>query len=199
MAVLEYRTLAGASEGQYKDRGSRFLAYAIPVRSLEEAQEEVSRLRAMHHAARHCCYAYILGAEGSESRANDDGEPSGSAGRPILGVLLSQELRDVIIVVIRYFGGIKLGVPGLIAAYRGAAEEAIEQAEVVVRIVERRYTLRFAYAIQHEVMDILKRVDARMENQVYGEECQVQVAWSLAVDQEAHQRLEKICDIEAVE
>ncbi len=199
MSVLEYRTLVAPTEGVYKDRGSRFLAYAIPVRSVEAALEEVARLRAMHHAARHCCYAYVVGADGEESRANDDGEPSGSAGRPILGVLLSRELRDVVIIVIRYFGGIKLGVPGLIAAYRGAAEDALVQAEVVVRTVERRYALRFGYAVQHEVMDVLKRVEARMEQQAYGEECQVQVSWALAVDQEAQQRLGKICDIEAVE
>ncbi|PIE84592.1 MAG: YigZ family protein [Bacteroidia bacterium] len=199
MAALDYRTIAAPCEGLYKDRGSRFLAYALPAASVEVAMAEVARLRAQHHAARHCCYAYVLGAEGDDSRANDDGEPSGSAGRPILGVLLSRELRDVLVVVIRYFGGIKLGVPGLIAAYRGATEDALDQAEVVVRTVERHYALRFDYGVQHEVMEVLKRVEARVEGQDYGADCRMRVAWSLAMDDEACQRLEKICGIVAVE
>ncbi len=193
MAVEAYYTLAARSEGLYKDRGSRFLAYAIPIRSVEAVQAEVAALRATHHAARHHCYAYILGAEGQESRANDDGEPSGSAGRPILGTLLSRELRDVLVVVVRYFGGIKLGVPGLIAAYKGASEDALAQGEVVLRTVEVRYELLFGYAVQHEIMDILKRTGGQVESEAYEVECRLRVCWSLADEAEALGRLSGLC------
>lgn len=151
-----YIGIADVSEGLYKDKGSRFIAYAYPVVSEEDVKPLVDALKKEHHAARHHCYAYRIGMDGSVFRANDDGEPSGTAGRQILGAIDSAGLSDVLVVVVRYFGGILLGVPGLIRAYREAAADALANAVTVERIPVRRYGLEFRYEQMNDVQKLLK-------------------------------------------
>jgi len=151
-----YKTLETTGQGLYKDKGSRFISYAIPVKGESDVKKELEILRQKYHDARHHCYAYLLGFDKSASRANDDGEPSGTAGRPILGQINASDLTNLLVVVIRYFGGIKLGVSGLILAYRSAAREAIEQSTTVTRIISDVYLLEFSYVAMNDVMRIIK-------------------------------------------
>lgn len=151
-----YKTLKGLSEGLYREKGSKFIAIAIPVDSEEEVKEKLAALRKEYHDARHHCYAYILGYDKSAYRLNDDGEPSGTGGRPIYGQLLSKDLTNTLVVVIRYFGGIKLGVSGLINAYKTAAKDALESAIIIEKQIEETYRIFFDYTIMNNVMKILK-------------------------------------------
>jgi len=151
-----YKTIAAPSEGLFKDKGSKFISYAFPVCSEEEIREIIQVLKKDHHSARHHCYAWRLGHEKLHFRANDDGEPSNSAGKPILGQIQSSDLTNILIVVVRYFGGILLGVGGLINAYRNAAQDALVQAEIVERIVEKRLLVEFGYGVMNDVMKIFK-------------------------------------------
>jgi uncharacterized YigZ family protein len=162
-----YLTLAAPSTGEYKDRGSKFIAYAWPVRSEEEALAQLEGVRKEHFKARHHCFAWRLGLEGSRFRANDDGEPSGTAGRPILGQIDAASLTDVAIVVVRYFGGTLLGTSGLINAYREAAAAAIRQAEIVEKIVKDRFRLDFDYALMPDVMHAVKKLDLEILHQAF--------------------------------
>ena len=187
--VGEYRTLAGPGAGQYLDRRSRFLGFAWPVASGAEVEAQLTALRGVHHAARHICYAYVLGPEGAEWRANDDGEPSGTGGRPILGVLRSRGLTEALVAVVRYFGGIKLGVPGLIAAYRGAAEVAVTAAGEQMRTVEHDYIVEFDYAVQHEVVRVVKATSGRVMDADYGVHGRVVVRWPVGEVQAAEGQL----------
>lgn len=151
-----YRMLSQPSQGEFKDRGSKFYAYAFPVRKEEDIKMRLLELRKKHYDARHHVYAYILGADKASWRANDDGEPSGSSGKPVHGQLLSYDLTNTLIVVVRYFGGTKLGIPGLINAYRSAAKDAIEQAIIIEKKIEDVYELAFTYPDMNVVMRILK-------------------------------------------
>jgi uncharacterized YigZ family protein len=160
-----YHTLAAPSEGQYKEKGSRFLSYAYPVRSAAEVRERLLSLRNEHPSANHHCYAYRLGADKSQFRASDDGEPSNTAGRPILSQLQSQDLTNVLIVVVRYFGGTLLGVGGLINAYKSAAAEALARAEIITRHIEEVYEITFRYEQLGEVMKIAKNEAVKIDSQ----------------------------------
>ena len=151
-----YKTIETTGQGLYKEKGSRFISFAIPVLNETEVKKELELLRNKYHDARHHCYAYVIGFDKNGSRANDDGEPSGTAGRPILGQIVSADLTNTLIVVIRYFGGIKLGVSGLIQAYRTAAKEAIGQTNIISRIVSDIYELEFSYITMNDVMRIIK-------------------------------------------
>ena len=151
-----YKTIETTGQGLYKEKGSRFISFAIPVLNETEVKRELELLRNKYHDARHHCYAYVIGFDKNGSRANDDGEPSGTAGRPILGQIVSADLTNTLIVVIRYFGGIKLGVSGLIQAYRTAAKDAIGQANIISRIVSDIYELEFSYITMNDVMRIIK-------------------------------------------
>ena len=151
-----YRTLQDMSESLYKVKGSKHFGYAIPVYSKEEIKERLEEIRKIHHASRHVCYAYRLGLDKKVYRANDDGEPSNSAGKPILGQIQSYDLTNVLIAVVRYFGGVKLGVGGLIDAYRTSAKEAIEAGNIIERQVCHRYAITFPYPAMSGVMKILK-------------------------------------------
>ncbi len=168
-----YKTIARTSEGIYKDKGSKFLAFAFPVRSVEEIKKIVETKRKEFHDARHVCYAYMLGAERTDFRANDDGEPSGTAGKPILGQINSNQLSDILIIVVRYFGGILLGTSGLIQAYKAAASEAIVANEIVERIVEATHTIRFDYAQMNVVMNLIKKYDLTILSQQLELECRL--------------------------
>ena len=160
-----YRSIPAPAEGLFKDNGSRFLAFAYPVENEEEIKDRVQALRKKYHDARHHCYAYRLGHLGDRFRANDDGEPSSSAGRPILGQIDSRGLSDVLVVVVRYFGGIKLGIPGLIRAYRTATADALEQAGTVEKVAGKWFRLRFGYDKMNGVMKVLKDMDLRQKDQ----------------------------------
>ena len=162
-----YKILIKPSEGTYSELRSKFLAFAIPVRTAEEAMEQVAKYQKEYFDARHVCWAYRLGPEGEEYRSNDNGEPSGTAGKPILGQMVSADVSDLIILVIRYFGGVKLGTSGLIVAYRTAAAEALEAGEYDERLVEKELKLTFGYEHMNMVMRMVKDLQPRIVNQDY--------------------------------
>ncbi|MBR1574161.1 MAG: YigZ family protein [Bacteroidales bacterium] len=170
-----YLSLDGPAEGLFKDQGSRFIAKAWPVRSEAEVKAHVDALKKEYHDARHHCYAYRLGYLGDRFRANDDGEPSGSAGRPILGQIDSRGLSDVLVVVVRYFGGIKLGIPGLIRAYKTATADALDQARIVEKTATRPLRLDFGYLSMNAVMKLLKEMKLAQRDTDFGERCRLAV------------------------
>lgn len=177
MSVLaSYWTIEGDSEGQYSQLRSKFIAFAIHIESEEEALREVARIRQKYYDARHICWAYRLGAEGETTRSNDDGEPSGTAGKPILGQLLSHNLTEVVVIVVRYFGGVKLGTPGLIESYRAAAHEALESAVRIERVIEKRFSVRFGYELMGDVMRYIKDSGAKVVEQEFVERCFVLIS-----------------------
>jgi len=151
-----YRTISKPSEGIFKDKGSKFISFAFPVISEDEIREIIHSIKKEHHSARHHCYAWRLGHEKLLFRANDDGEPSSTAGKPILGQIQSHDLTNILIVVVRYFGGILLGTNGLINAYRNAATDAVNQAEIVERVVEKELLIEYGYKGMNEVMKVFK-------------------------------------------
>lgn len=162
-----YKVLTKPSEGTYSELRSKFLAFAIPVRTAEEAMEQVAKYQKEYFDARHVCWAYRLGPEGEEYRSNDNGEPSGTAGKPILGQMVSADVSDLIILVIRYFGGVKLGTSGLIVAYRTAAAEALEAGEYAERLVEKELKLTFGYENMNMVMRMVKDLQPHIVSQDY--------------------------------
>ena len=166
-----YKTIKYPSQGVYKEKGSKFLAFAYPIATEAEAKARLDELRKQYFDARHHCYAYILGADKAAYRINDDGEPSSTAGKPIYGQLLSHDLTNIIIVVVRYFGGIKLGVPGLINAYRTAAKDAIDNAIIIEKNITEVYNLQFTYEQMNSVMKILKDNNLPQCNQKFELEC----------------------------
>ncbi|MCF0190051.1 MAG: YigZ family protein [Marinilabiliaceae bacterium] len=170
----EYLTIENISEGIYKEKGSKFLAFAHPVMSIEEIKEIIDGYKKEYFDARHHCYAWRLGIGNEESfRANDDGEPSGTAGKPIYGQILSNNLTNILVVVIRYFGGIKLGTSGLIYAYKTATTDALSQATIITRLVEDRVTVRFAYESMNDIMRIIKEENPRIINQDFDLMCSI--------------------------
>ena len=187
-----YRSIAAVSEGLFKDNGSRFIALAYPVESEDEVREIVSSLRREYHDARHHCYAYRIGLDGATWRASDDGEPSGSAGRPILGQIDSAGLSDILVVVVRYFGGIKLGIPGLIRAYRESTSDALASAQVVEKIAGRWIRLAFPYESLPQVMKLLKDLDLPQRGQSFMNDCSVEVRVRQSLETDFLERLEKL-------
>jgi uncharacterized YigZ family protein len=183
-----YSTIAAPAEGSYREKGSRFLACAFPVQSEEAVRRYVAAVRQERYGARHHCYAYRMGKDGALFRANDDGEPSGTAGKPILGQLLSANLTNVLLVVTRYFGGTLLGTSGLIAAYRSAAAAAIAGAQVVQRTWDVALTAAFPYANLNAVMKLVKEEQLRVLAQDFGSE---QCTISLSVRESKAQRVQK--------
>ena len=171
MADDTYKTITGKAEGLYTEKRSKFIAIALPVRSVEEVKGYLEEYQKRYYDARHVCYAYMLGPERKEFRANDNGEPSGTAGKPILGQINSHELTDVLVIVVRYFGGIKLGTSGLIVAYKAAAAEAIGAAEIVERTVNETVSFRFEYPMMNEVMRIVKEEGPDIVSQGYDNDC----------------------------
>ena len=171
-----YRTVAAPAEAACRERSSKFLAWIYPVRSEEEIRGHLDALRKRFFDATHHCYAWRLGPRGEAFRANDDGEPSGTAGKPILGQLLSNDITDCLVVVVRYFGGTKLGVPGLIAAYRESAAAAIEAAQIVERTVDRVVTVDFPYVAMNDIMRVVKEEQPRIEAQEFDNLCTLRLA-----------------------
>ena len=187
-----YRTIKGPAEGLYKEKGSKFLAFAFPVRSTDEVKQYLEALRKEYFDARHHCYAYILGPTKDVYRVNDDGEPSGTGGRPIHGQLLSADLTDTLIVVVRYFGGVLLGASGLANAYKTAARDAIEHAEIVEKTIDVRYRLQFEYVLMNDVMRIVKEMQPRIISQTYDNTCEIKLSIRKSEAEQLRNRLEKL-------
>ncbi len=177
----QYLTVEMASEGFYKEKGSKFIAHCYPVQSENDIKEKLEALRKQYYDARHHCYAYIIGEDSSKTRANDDGEPNHSAGDPILGQLKSYNLTNTLVVVIRYFGGTKLGVGGLIHAYKTAAEEAIQNNKIKTVGITQAYQVEFPYEHTAEVMRLLNDLSAEIIEQHYTESCSIR--FKVVVDQ----------------
>lgn len=171
-----YRTIAAPSEGIYKEKGSRFISYAYPVSSEDEIREIVSHLKEKYYDARHHCYAWRLGAAKTHFRTNDDGEPSSTAGKPIFGQIQSNDLTNILIVVVRYFGGIKLGVSGLINAYREAATDAIANADIIEKTVDEQLRIQFSYLVMNDVMKIIKEMAPDVLERNFEMACQMLLA-----------------------
>lgn len=187
-----YKGIAAPSSGIYKDNGSRFLAFAYPIESEAQAKERISQLKREYFDARHHCYAYRIGYDGAVWRANDDGEPSSTAGRPIYGQILSNGLSDIIIVVVRYFGGIKLGVPGLIKAYRSSSADAIANASIIEKVARKTFIVSFGYAQMNEIMQLLKQMQITPEKREFGLDCNVEIKIPLSEADRFTGAIEKI-------
>ena len=187
-----YKTIEEAVEVTMRERSSKFLSFIYPVENEEQIREALDALRKRYFDATHHCYAWRLGPRGEQFRANDDGEPSGTAGKPILGQMLSHEITDCLIVVVRYFGGTKLGVPGLIAAYKESAANAIEAATVVERTVDRRFTIDFPYLVMNDVMRIIKEEQPRIEEQTFDNLCSMTLSIRNSRAEQVIGRLRKV-------
>lgn len=187
-----YKTIDSVSKGIFRDKGSRFIAYAIPVNSADEVKSVLESYRKEYHDARHHCYAYLIGYDKSLWRTNDDGEPSGTAGKPILGQINSHDLTNVLIVVIRYFGGTLLGVGGLINAYRTAAAEAIQNGTTVECVVKDYYRLKFPYTSMNEVMKVLKDENITQSEQVFEMQCSMKAGIRLSAKEHILSRFSHI-------
>ncbi|MBQ8701664.1 MAG: YigZ family protein [Prevotella sp.] len=189
----EYKTITKTiGEGYYTEKRSKFLAFAHHVETVDEVKEIVADYRKKYYDARHVCYAYMLGAERTDFRANDDGEPSSTAGKPILGQINSQELTNVLIVVVRYYGGVNLGTGGLIVAYREAAADALAHAETEVRQVEEEVTYDFPYVMMNQVMKVVKDMNPKIISQTYDNTCQIRLGIRKALAEQLRQRLAKL-------
>ncbi len=187
-----YRTIKEKAEGTYSEKRSKFLAFAIPVSTTDEVKQLVAEYQKKYYDARHVCYAYMLGAERTEFRANDNGEPSGTAGKPILGQINSNELTNILIIVVRYFGGIKLGTSGLIVAYRMAAAEAIAAAEIIEKTVDEDVTFMFEYPMMNEVMKVVKDMEPEIVSQQFDMDCRMTLRIRKGEMGRMRERLEKI-------
>ena len=190
--IDEYRTLKTGGEGYYTDKRSKFLAFAHHVSTVEEIKDILARYRKKYFDARHVCYAYMLGPERTEFRANDDGEPSSTAGKPILGQINSNELTDILIVVVRYYGGVNLGTSGLIVAYREAAADAIAHSEIETRQVEEIFTYNFPYPMMNDVMRIVKDMQPRIVSQTYDNTCEIRLSIRKSEAEQLRNRLQKL-------
>ncbi|MFP4471616.1 MAG: IMPACT family protein [Bacteroidales bacterium] len=191
-----YRTLAGRSEGLFKDKGSKFIAHALPVNTEDQVKEELEAIKKKYYDARHHCYAYILGFEKEDYRMNDDGEPSGTAGKPIHGQLLSHDLTDALIVVVRYFGGTKLGVRGLINAYKFAAQDAIANNRIVTKILQDIFVVKFDYVDMNDVMRIMKEEELPQLDQDFHMTCSLTFAVRKDFSERVRQRFEDLRKVE---
>lgn len=190
-----YKTILVPTEGFFKDRGSKFQSFAYPIQSEDQAKNYLVTLRELHPKANHHCYAYRLGLDRTQYRANDDGEPAGSAGKPILNTLYANDLTNILIVVVRYFGGTLLGIPGLINAYKSAAEDAISQATIATQFVRDVYTISFTYEQMNEVMKVIKAFELPIQNQVFDNECKLTTEIRKTMLNQVLGRFEKIEDI----
>ena len=189
----QYRTITNQiGEGFYSEKRSKFLAFAHHVTNENEVKELLQAYKKKYYDARHCCYAYMLGADRSVFRANDDGEPSSTARKPILGQINAHELTDILIVVVRYFGGIKLGTSGIIVAYRTAAAAAIENAQIETRYVEDIIDYSFTYPLLNEVMRVVKELEPRIVSQTFDNTCHISLAIRKSQAAELRQRLQQL-------
>lgn len=194
-----YNTIKAPSQGTYKEKGSKFLAYAYPICTEDEVKEHVQILKKEYFDARHHCYAYRLGGKGEQFRSNDDGEPSGTAGKPILGQLLSHEITNILVVVIRYFGGTKLGTSGLIHAYKTATADSIANAEIIEKTIDEQLTITFGYAVMNDVMRIIKEEQPDIISQQLDMACQINLAIRKSKVERLRERLQKVEGLEIID
>lgn len=187
-----YKTIKAPVEGLFKDRGSKFLAYAYPIEHENEVKPLVENLKKEHFKAVHHCYAYRLGLDRTNFRVNDDGEPSGTAGKPILNTLLSHDITNILVVVVRYFGGTLLGVPGLINAYKSATAEALTVAEVIEKTVNDVYNVSFEFVQMNDVMKVVKEFSLKIRNQTYDNQCTIELEFRKTLTNQVIGKLEKI-------
>ena len=187
-----YETIIGVAEGIYTEKRSKFIAIAIPVHTVEEIKQHLDIYQKKYYDARHVCYAYMLGHERKDFRANDNGEPSGTAGKPILGQINSNGLTDILIVVVRYFGGIKLGTSGLIVAYKAAAAEAIANATIIEKTVDDEIAVAFEYPFMNDVMRIVKEEEPEILEQSYDMDCLMKLRIRRSMMGKLRARLEKV-------
>lgn len=187
-----YLTIQDKSEGIYTEKRSKFLAFAHPVETIDEIKDLLTDYKKKYYDARHVCYAYMLGPERTDFRVNDDGEPSSTAGKPILGQINSRELTNILVVVIRYFGGVKLGTSGLIVAYREAAAEALSAAVVIEKTIEETVTFTFPYVMMNSVMRVVKELNPRIVEQKYDETCIITLAIKRSMAPMLEERLNKL-------
>ncbi len=187
-----YRTIAASAEGIYTEKRSKFIAIALPVRTVDEVKALLEEYQKKYYDARHVCYAYMLGPQRKDFRANDNGEPSGTAGKPILGQINSNELTDILIIVVRYFGGIKLGTSGLIVAYKAAAAEALAAAEVVEKTVDECIRFWFEYPFMNDVMRVVKEEGPEIVEQGYDMDCRMTLRIRSSLMPRLRARLEKV-------
>ena len=188
----KYKTINAPSTGNYKEKGSKFLAFAYSVETENDVKTILAQIRKEYFDARHHCYAYRLGADGTVFRTNDDGEPSGTAGRPIFGQILSRTITNVLIVVVRYFGGIKLGTSGLINAYKTAAADALDNAEIVEKIERQTLAFCFGYNVMNDVMKLLKDEKIEITEQVMDVDCRIKMLVPKSKAVEILEKLNKI-------
>ena len=198
MTTTSYNTIQNESTGIYKEKGSKFLSFALPVRNEEEVKEIITQYKKQYYDARHVCYAYMLGAERKVFRVNDDGEPSGTAGRPILGQINSRNLTNVLVIVVRYFGGVLLGTGGLVTAYKEAAADALEQAEIIEKTVDISVEVKFEYPDIEVVMSTIKEIDAQIIKQDFQASCYIHFRTPIAHQQLITQKLEKVAKIKFI-
>ena len=191
-----YKTIKAPVEGLFKDRGSKFLAYAYPIEHENEVKPLVDNLKKEHFKAVHHCYAYRLGLDRTNFRVNDDGEPSGTAGKPILNTLLSHDITNILVVVVRYFGGTLLGVPGLINAYKSATAEALTVAEVIEKTVNDVYDVSFEFVQMNDVMKVVKEFGLKIRNQTYDNQCTMELEFRKTLTNQVIGKLEKFDGIE---
>lgn len=191
----QYKTIETPSTGYFKDKGSKFYSYAYPLKDEEEVKDLVATLKKEHHSARHHCYAWRLGTEEIRTRANDDGEPSSTAGKPILGQLQSYDVTNILVVVVRYFGGTLLGVSGLINAYRAATIEALNNADILSKLIEIQYELKFEYAMLNTVMNKLKQENYDIVTTDFQESCRLIFKARKSEDDRAFQLFNEIYGI----
>jgi uncharacterized YigZ family protein len=187
-----YRTINKPYEGAFKDRGSKFLAFIYPIDREQEVKPIIDELKNLHPKANHHCYAFRLGLDRSNFRANDDGEPSGTAGRPILNTLLSKDLTNILVVVVRYFGGTLLGVPGLINAYKSAAMEALSNAEIIEKTINSRYEITFDFEKMNDVMKVVKEFNLKIIQQTYENRCGIEFEVRNSLINQVIGKMEKI-------
>ena len=187
-----YLTIQDKSEGIYTEKRSKFLAFAHPIETIDEIKDLITDYKKKYYDARHVCYAYMLGPERTDFRVNDDGEPSSTAGKPILGQINSRELTNILVVVIRYFGGVKLGTSGLIVAYREAAAEALSAATVIEKTIEETVTFTFPYVMMNSVMRVVKELNPRIVEQKYDETCIITLAIKRSMAPMLEERLNKL-------
>lgn len=190
----KYQTIKAPTEGIFRDKGSKFIAYAYPFHQEDQLKEIISDLKNQHPKARHWCYAYRLTPDRSVFRVNDDGEPSGTAGRPILNTLLSHDVTNILVVVVRYFGGTLLGVPGLINAYKTATEEALAQAEIIEKRVQDIYEIHFEYAHMNDVMSLIKEEQLDSHDHHFDLSCSLKLAINQSEVNRIISKLEEISD-----
>ncbi|MCZ8371485.1 YigZ family protein [Phocaeicola sp. KGMB11183] len=187
-----YKTIAAPAESVYTEKRSKFIAIALPVRTLAEIKAYLDEYQKKYYDARHVCYAYMFGAERKEFRANDNGEPSGTAGKPILGQINSNELTDILVIVVRYFGGIKLGTSGLIVAYKTAAAQALSEAQIIEKTVDEQVTVVFEYPFMNDIMRIVKEESPEILNQSYDMDCVMTLRIRKSQMPRLRMRLEKV-------